>query len=274
MVLSVEVIELGQGVDEVVDPDEQHVAFVGIEREGRHLPPLLSETSGHLRHLAHARDALNNRRASAPAADVDRLAAWRLDGEKGPRPEPTLDTIVEDIERKHADLDGLTRAVAIVLEDKARYVEKHRPRLVQEADRHVQAAHGRLGELVDQLQAARSDLAELRAASVWAAVYPSEAAMRTAPHTLLAGGQPKALSRLGLTAQVNVDRLWEVLRADADWLRDVASPEQRAAMQSRTPRDQPDGAVWGDTPEGREGDRAEKKAALQRYREIWGREPA
>lgn len=223
--------------------------------------------------ITQERDALHRQRANAPAADADRLGAWHLNSEQGARPEPTVPVIVEDIERANADLDGLTRAVAVVLQEKTAHVQKHRDRLVQQADRAVQDAHGRLVGLVAQLEAARGDLAELRAAAVWAAVYPSEAAMRPAQDTLLAGGQAKPLSRLGLTSQVNVDRLWAVLRADADWLATAASPEQRAAMEGRDPRDK-GGATWAETPAGHEADRAERQAALQRYRETWGCDPA
>ena len=64
------------------------------------------------------------------------------------------------------------------------------------------------------------------------------------------------------------DTVLEVM-PDAQFLATAPTAEQREAMGMK--RD--DAAVWSSTPEGLEAERREKKAALARYREKWGREP-
>jgi len=79
---------------------------------------------------------LHERRRPARNATHDRLAEWELADRDGPRPEPELPAIEDAIERPQAEWEGLSRATQRVLDGKARYGEKHRPRLVKEADAH------------------------------------------------------------------------------------------------------------------------------------------
>jgi hypothetical protein len=117
---------------------------------------------------------LNDREIAAPAADADRLATWQLDGEKGPRPEPELPGIKEQIRKRQEDWEALTRAIERVLVEKAALVEKHRSKLIKEADAQTEDAHARYLKLIHQAEAARDDLRTMRRAGVWARLYPSE----------------------------------------------------------------------------------------------------
>ena len=219
--------------------------------------------------LAAASERLRN----APSTDAERLARWQLEGGNGPRPELEQPGLEETVKRLQQDYDGLTVAIGRVLEDKASLVERHRPRLVKDADRSVHTAHERYVALITETAAARQELAELRQAAVWARLYPDGSASHSPPQQVLAGGLRAPVERtLGIAAQLQVEAVFNALRADGEWLRDAATPQQRAALEGREAHQ--DAAVWADTEEGRERDRQERKAALARYKQMWGREPA
>jgi hypothetical protein len=217
---------------------------------------------------------LHQRQQAAPMADAERLAAWQLDGQKGPRPEPQLPAIDDAIRQRQADSDGLTLAIGKRLEEKAAFVARHRSRLVKQADEATQAAHERVLALIDELAQARTELAELRQVAVWAATFPDEEATRNAPTQVLAGGLRKPAEKAGLSHAVDVHRILELLRDDARWLRDASTPQQKALLAGRDPRKHTTDAVWAGTPEAIEQERAERKAALARYVDMWGRPPA
>lgn len=213
---------------------------------------------------ADALRELRDREIAAPAMDADRLATWQLDGEKGPRPEPELPAIREQIQGRQEEWEALTRATARVLADKTAFVEKHRGRLVKEADSYASEAHARYLELVDQLADARADLFAKRSAAMWARLYPGELAGR-GPADTFAGGRRVPLQAMGLNANVEPGRVLDRLRADADWLYQAATPEQRFAIEGRHPRTPPD-TVWDRSDEGQQWQRDQRQRALQRLR--------
>jgi hypothetical protein len=184
---------------------------------------------------------------AAPAADADRLATWQLDGEQGPRPEPDLPTIREQIQQRQEEREALTRATERVLQEKAEFVAKHRARLVKDADGHADEAHGRYLELVAELAEARAELAAARRATIFARLYPGEQAGQEPPDTLC-GGRAQPLRAMGLGGNVAPGRVLDALKADADWLREAATPEQKALIgEGRDPR-KPPATGWHDDP--------------------------
>jgi hypothetical protein len=206
---------------------------------------------------------LRDREMAEPPAHADRLAAWQLEGEHGPRPESELPTIRRQIRQRQEEWDALTRATERVLAEKAEFVEKHRGRLVRDADRLADDAHRRYLELVDQLTNQRAELQASRRATVWARLYPGEAAARETPDQFC-GGRAKPLRAMGLEASVAPDRVLDALKADADWLRDAATPEQKALMgEGRDPRTPP-ATEWSDTPEAK----AERDKRTAEW--LWG----
>jgi hypothetical protein len=209
---------------------------------------------------------LRDREIAAPAADADRLATWQLDGEKGPRPDPELSAIKEQIRDRQEEVDALTRATTRVLADKVEFWEKHRPRLEKDADGHVDEKHRRYLDLVDQLADVREDLYVARRTAVLARLYPSEQAGAEPPDTL-AGGRKRPLEAMGLSGPVGAERVFDALRADADWLREAATPEQSAAIAGRDPREPPN-TVWDETDEGRRWKHAQRQQALERHRNL------
>ena len=163
---------------------------------------------------------LRERLRTAPAADTEALAEWQLDGQKEPRPEPQVPALEEAIARLEADFAGAEAAVAQVLEQKERYVEKHRKRLVREADRRTEEKHAERNHLLERVAETRQELADLRAATVWASLYPAREAGQTVRDQLLAGGLRQPVERtLAITSQVQFDAVIAALKADAAWLR-------------------------------------------------------
>jgi hypothetical protein len=165
--------------------------------------------------------------------------------------------------------------VSVVLARKAAYVDKHRDRLVQDADRATAEAHTRLHALLDQVAQARDELLERRHDALWAALYPDANAGVEAPHhNVLTGGLRRPVEQtLGVTIQLQASRVIDALKADADWLLHAATPEQRTLLEGRDPNRRSGDATWAGTPEAIAQDRAEKQQALAHYREMWGRDP-
>lgn len=219
---------------------------------------------------------LMEQRASSPTADADALATWELAGRKGPKPEPTADTLDRQVADAERDRDGLERAIDVTLEQKASHVEKHRARLVKVATQQADDAHARMLALVDELEQTRASLIELRAAAVWASLFPNSSAAGEPPTTLIARGLAEPITvALGLRPppQIQAAKLLELLRADADALKAAATAEQRAAMEGRDPNRRATGATWANTPEGEAAARQDKAEQIAAYRETWGVEP-
>lgn len=213
---------------------------------------------------------LEERKATASARDSEALAAWLVE-QKGPRPEPELPNIEAVLLDLRADFDGLTLAIAQILEEKTRYVERHRNRLAEEADKHVDEAHARLTMLLDATAKARHDLAELRHAAIWARTYPDAVAMSAAPTAVLLGGSRKTLERvLGISTPLDAGRVLHALKQDADMLKTAITAEQRAVLAGRDPSRRTSDAVWANTPEGEAQRRADTEAMRKRHAEDWG----
>jgi hypothetical protein len=128
--------------------------------------------------------------------------------------------------------------------------------------------------LIEELALTREGLAELRSDAVWAATLPDPVASQTAQPELLAGGLRKPVeSTIGVSTQVSVARLWDALRADADLLKDAATPAQRALLQGRDGR-KPAATAWFGTEEGAAQRKIDPKAARERYEREWGQLPS
>jgi len=218
---------------------------------------------------------LREQLANAPSADATQLAAWLAD-QKGPRPQSSIPALELEIAEAEAEVAGLEILVTRELAAKAEYVEKHRARLVKDAAAHTGEAHERVIALVDQLEQARADLVGAREAALWAAMYPAQQAGRGPQSSLLAAGRAKPVREtLGLETAVEYSRLLKALAADALYWRDAGTtPEQRQAMSGDTDSDRARDVVWTNTPEGAEAERAEKKAARERYEALWGKPPS
>jgi hypothetical protein len=212
----------------------------------------------------------------APREDADRLAEWQLRG-KGTRPQPSVPDLERQRDHLQAEIAGLDRARARVLEDKARFVATHGRLPVKDGEKATEQAARRYHALVDELEKARGDLYEARGATLWASLYPREPQLLDVPRRGLAGDLRQPLSKAGFMGQVKPEQVIEVLHEDARWLEHAASPEQRQALGEQSEI----GAVWEDTPEGqahRQREAAENAKRIERARwrgvdrAVWGDE--
>ena len=193
---------------------------------------------------------------------------------QGARPQSSRPALELAIAEAEAEVSGLEVAVGRELEVKAAFVERHRGRLVKDADKATKDAHERVLALVDELEAARGALVELRTTATWAALYPGELASRGPRETLIVAGLAKPVRDcLGVDMAFELERVLRLLRADADFWRTAATPEQRQALEGRSDTDRASGAAWTGTAEAVELERAEKKAARERYAGLWGEPP-
>jgi hypothetical protein len=218
--------------------------------------------------------ALIEQRANAPQADSAAIARWELADRKGAKPEPTAEALDRRIADAERDRDGLETAVDLALEEKAAYVQKHRDRLVKVAAQQTDEAHQRMRALIDELEQTRATLVELRAAAVWAAVFPDGSVAGEPPTGLIARGLAEPVTAtLGLRPppQMSAGKVLELLRRDADLLRSAATPEQRVLLEGRDPK--ASGAVWAASDERKVQRHTEIEAARQAYLQEWGHWP-
>jgi len=81
--------------------------------------------------------------------------------------------------------------------------------------------------------------------------------MTEAPDTF-AGARKKALAPLGISVAVQPERVFDALRADAEWIAsEMLTTEQAAAIAGKDPR-LPPGTVWTDDPR----ERAKRNRAI------------
>ena len=97
--------------------------------------------------VTQASDAL----ARAPEEDAASLAVWIAGGERGPRPEAKIYERQRDVDAGKRLVAAAEKELDRVLEERKRYIEKHRETLITDARRDVDEARRRLEGQVAQL---------------------------------------------------------------------------------------------------------------------------
>ncbi len=143
-------------------------------------------------------------------------------------------------------------------------------RLVRDADSRAAALRHQYEQQIAARAETRDALTAARSKAIYAAVYPDRAAGASPPMPV-AGGRHPALERAGIERQVNPGQIWDVLKADAEFVSTALTDEQRQAM-GLTKRSNE--ATWTGTPEGVEAERAEQEKARKRYKALWGSDPS
>jgi len=174
------------------------------------------------------------------------LATWVAEPH-GDRPSPLAPGIEPRIADLAAERDALTTAVERVLDEKERYVTKHRGRLTREAEKACARAVERLAQAISAVEEARAEAVDCVAAQRWAAEFPGERADAGSLRLehMRGGRLSSALPDFkGLAVSVQVI---EWLRDDSRWLATVLGDEQR----QRDEVDPHHEAIWESSPEGR-----------------------
>ena len=164
------------------------------------------------------------------AAELD---AWLMGGEKGARPASRAAALYEEIEGLEAEYRALGIGHERVLAERAAHVEKNRRKMLGDMREHVETAAAEYRALVDQIEAKRQELLELRATEVWTAIYPSPT-LTNEPSTAALVGAKKRLQEPhlpGLQSGVVAASIFNLLRADAGFCESVATVEQAALEQ-------------------------------------------
>ena len=209
------------------------------------------------------------------AEEQDRavLAGWHVDGAEGKRPEATVPALREQLEQRQEDRDAFAEASTAAVAGKVEFFSKNRKALARRVAGLRAKSHTRMLELIDELERERDDLLELRDTELFALLYPAAEAATDVPRSLVLGLAQPMRETIGQSTQLSADRVWALLRADADLIQSAINTEQKTALQGADPHD-PRSAVWAETDAGRERDRAEKREALERHKREWGDYPA
>lgn len=223
--------------------------------------------------LANELNAVRERLPSAQSEFQASLSDWLASGQKGPRPQSPVPALEERMQQLQDDLEAINRLIETELEAKSSYVQKHRRRLAQQAEQATAAARAAYEAAIDTLAQAREELRAARRDEVWVALHPSETLQTEAPMTVLAGGLrarwQRAMPGVNTFGLAELERL---LREDADALAGMLTRDQAAQLQGVDGRLFGSNTHWQGTPEGREFERAEKKAARERFKREHGYE--
>lgn len=176
---------------------------------------------------------LRGRHERAGAEYAAELAEWMAAGEQDAKPASQAKALEEAIAEAGAEHEAIDSLRTRVLEERIAYVEKHRTRLVRDAERETEEAKGRYLAAVEMLAEAREDLVGLRETAVWAALVPSELLGSMAPsHALVGRRRREAEQHLpGVSGELPAHAVLALLRADAEYFATVSTVEQAAAMQ-------------------------------------------
>ena len=213
--------------------------------------------------------ALEQEIREAEERDRVALGQWHADGGSGERPQPSAPAVAERLERRREDSSALPNAAATAVAEKIAFVRRHRGRLVRRADERVQELAEQYIGLIAALEACRGDLLAAREAALWARLYPSASAMREPPQALALGLRKPAMEAFGHPLRLEPARLWDLLRRDAELIPNAIADEQKRELDGPDPHD-PRSAVWAESAEGQERDRAERQAAIERLQGMRG----
>lgn len=217
---------------------------------------------------------LHTRRQRAETEHADALAAWMIAGQQGSRPMSEAKALDDAIADAAAEHDAVDRLRDTILEERIAFMNKHRKRLVRDADEETQRARERYVEAIAEVERVRAELIGLRETTVWASLYPSDTLRSFAPSHALAGGGRRASERRGFQTAVPAPAVFDLLRDDAEHLTTVATAEQAAAIDgvSRAAL-MGDEAMWAGSDEDRERQKREKQRLIEMYERTWGRKP-
>ena len=222
--------------------------------------------------------SLREQLALANVQDEQRLVDWLRD-ERGARPEPSARVLEQEIARAEAELDARAAIVAQLEADKEKFVARHRRRLFADAEKATEAARALYVETIDSLASLREEIRNARQAAIYAQLYPSPNTGSEPPPSLIAG-RLDVMRRIipSLTTPLELGGILALLRQDADYVATAATAPQASEIAGRDvtqPTAAQGGAIWVQSDEGREAERAEKREALARFRrDNWGADPA
>ena len=146
---------------------------------------------------------------------------------------------------------------------------------MKDAGAAVREAEARYRATIEQLLGAREELVDARVDEIWSKLYPADVVASTPPPPPLVGGIPARLRAAvpGLQVPITPPDLRRLLEADAEFVVEMMTPQQREALRAAEGLPAHDGVVWAGSPEHTEQLRREREEARQRYAREWGQLP-
>ena len=200
----------------------------------------------------------------APEEDARTLADWLAAGERGRRPEATLYERQRERDAARLHIEALQRTLDEALEERLRYVERNRDKMLEDARKDVDAARARLLAHVAELPALRADLLDARDLVIWSATFPDAAQSYGFPHALALGLLEPVKATLGTTNRLDYQSVVAALEADADALADRHHVQVLKALGTAPPRTPLTEAMWTEDEE----HKAWAKQELERARKL------
>jgi hypothetical protein len=230
--------------------------------------------------------ALHLRINNEPQRHTLALATWMEEGEQGERPLSQLLELQAELADRQAEYEALGERYNRVLVQRVEHVAKNRERFKRDVRKAKEQAAADYARLVDELEATRQELLDLRAEEVWAGLFPSEF-LQQQPNTQPLVGAKKAIQEPlipNVQTALIASGIFELLRADVGFCASVASVDQYAALEGKTAAAltgreatwqgdaKPDffgpnfGASWAGTTE-----EAEQAKRIKGYTEFWSK---
>jgi hypothetical protein len=177
--------------------------------------------------------ALNLHLQEEPRRHTAALAAWMRDGEQGERPVSRVPELQATLADHQAEYEAAGLRYAETLQERAEHVAKNRRPFVRDVEKAKKKAAGEYRRLVGETQAKRREVLDLRSTEVWASLFPSEFLQSEPNVQALVGARRSVQEPLFPGVQVGLiaEHVFELLRHDADFVSDVATLEQYAALQ-------------------------------------------
>jgi hypothetical protein len=118
-----------------------------------------------------------------PARHAAELAVWHADGQVGEKPPAVTPSLEASLLELTADVAACDLERERLLRERADHVAKHRKQLAADVAKEVAAARARYESHIGGIEAARSDLLDMRATQVWIALFPHDALQSQPPFT-------------------------------------------------------------------------------------------
>jgi hypothetical protein len=208
---------------------------------------------------------------AAPAVDARTLAAWIQAGERGKPPASTVADRERERDAARLIVEALQLEVDRALEERREHIERHRDRMVKDAQKDVEDARERLAAHISQLPELRETLLAARENLRWVSTFPEQAEAFGFPTALALGLRQPVKETLQTSARVEYRGMVAALEADAAALAEQLGPtvKERLGLAPRpTPEDR---AMWWDD----EDAVAWRKEQVERARRLaeWSTDP-
>ena len=166
----------------------------------------------------------------------------------------------------------MQRTLDAALDERLRYVERHREKMLPDARKDVEARRERLLAHVRELPALRDELLDARKVLAWTATYPEQVEQFGFPTNLALGLREPIERTLETTAQVDYGRVVVALEADADALAEKYHVQVLKALGTAPPRTPEREAMWTNDPDYQAYQKQQRERAIQ-LAEGFGHDP-